>query len=162
MQLRPLLPALTDAQTRGDHAWIDRICAQVLKYTMGYAVAVGLGLAICGGPIIKVWYGPQVAPSVPLQLAMGLAFGLQTWEMYHQFILFGLGYIWPPVIAYLCQSTLMLLLSVPLVQQFGSVGAAGALCLTTIAVNCWLLPIMLRWALRSVRQAPLPNQDIEL
>ena len=147
MQLRPLLPALTDAWARGDHEWINRARIQILRYIMGYAVAVGGTLALLGGPIISVWYGPQVAPSVLLQVAIGLMFVLQAWETYHHTVLFGLGYIWPPVVAYIGQNLLTLVISVPLIYRFGSVGAAGAICGTALALNCWLLPLMLRRAL---------------
>ena len=47
--------------------------------------------------------------------------------MYHHTLLFGLGYIWPPIVAYIGQNLLMLVVSVPLVQHYGSVGVAWAL-----------------------------------
>ena len=155
MQLRPLLPAFTDAGTRQDHDWIKRIYAKILYYTMWYAVAVGVTLALFGGPIIRVWYGPQAVPSVYLQIAIGVGFVLQAWEMCHHTILFGLGYIWPPVVVFLCQNALMLLMAVPLVHQFGAAGAAIALCVTTVAINCWLLPVMLRRVLYHHSEAKL-------
>jgi O-antigen/teichoic acid export membrane protein len=144
MQLQPLLPALTDAVARGDLDWIRRVCSKALSLTMLYAISVGVTLAILGAPIIRIWYGPQVMPGVHLQVAIGVSFVLQAWELYHLLILFGLGRVWPPTIAFIIQNAVMLLLCTPLIRCCGSVGAAYSLCLTVLLIDAWLLPLMLR------------------
>jgi len=148
MQMRPLLPALTDAWARQDYKWVKQTYIKILHYTMWYAIAVGVILALFGKPIIRVWYGPQMMPSVYLQIAIGIGFILQAWESCHITVLMGLGYVWPPILAFLCQSVLMLVIAIPLIHKFGAAGAACAICITVLVINCWLLPIMLQRVLR--------------
>lgn len=147
MQLRPLIPAITDAVIRGDYGWIKHTCSKILRSTLGYAVVVGVGMSSLSNAVIGTWYGKPVAPGLLLQVAMGIAFILQAWETYHHHVLFGLGYVWLPMIVYICQNVLTLALAVPLVQYFGSAGAACSLCIGILVLDGWVLPIMLRRAM---------------
>ncbi|MBV8076393.1 MAG: oligosaccharide flippase family protein [Planctomycetaceae bacterium] len=144
MQLGPLLPAITDAMAGSDLEWVRWAWRRTMGRNMAFALAVGAGLALAGPALVRLWYGPALAPSGALSAAVGIAFILQTWEVSHHTVLFGLGCLWPPAVAFVLQNVVALALCVPLVTIFGSTGAAGAFCLTSLAWNSWYLPYLLR------------------
>ena len=147
MYLKPFMPAVADAWSRGDCEWIRRTSNKILCLTMAYITIVSLTLMLFGHTIISLWYGPQLAPSLTLQIAMGCALILQAWETNHHFVLFGLGYVRPTVILYLIQNLFMIIISVPLIHHFGNAGASLAICITIACLGFWILPLMLRHAL---------------
>ena len=104
MQLRPLLPAVTDAWAKGDYAWIRRTRLRTLSITMGYAIAVALVLAVLGDTIVGLWYGHQLISGSKVPMAVGLSFVLQAWEMNYCLMLFSAGRIWLPVALFTLQS----------------------------------------------------------
>jgi len=143
MQTAPLLPAITDAIANGEYEWIRGVYSRGIRYAMVYACLVGLVLAVAGNLIIRIWYGPSVAPSVPLQVAIGIAFMLQVWEMYHIAILQSLGRAWIVVMLYLGQTLVFLVLCVPSIERFGSAGVPALLCITILLCDAWMLPILM-------------------
>lgn len=144
MQLGPLLPAITDAMANSDLMWIRMAWRRSLYTNMAYAITFGATLMVGGSKIVSLLYGPAMAPTTMLQIAIGLGFILQTWEINHHLVLFGLGCMWPTAVAFVLQNTVGFLLCLVLVPIYGAAGAAGAFCITSTMFCAWFLPYLLR------------------
>ena len=117
---------------------------------MLYAAGVGIGFMTVGGFVIKHWYGPRVVPTTNLQIAIGISFILQVWEMYHLVVLLSLRKIWFAVGAFLTQNLICLLLYPIAIHRFGAVGAVYTLCIMISLVDAWLLPYLVRTQLHTI------------
>ena len=144
MQLSALLPAIIDALVHDDMRWIKLAWCRALSLNMAYAAAFGLAMMIGGAQIIKLLYGPDMVPGTALQIIIGLRFIIQVWEMNHHLILFGLKCIWPPAIAFVLQNLVAFILCLVLTPIYGAAGAAGAFLITSVALDAWFLPYLLR------------------
>jgi O-antigen/teichoic acid export membrane protein len=72
MVLAPLWPAYGEAVARHDIAWVKSTLVRSLCVT---AVIMGITstfLVVFGAPIIKLWAGPQITPTLPLLVGLGL------------------------------------------------------------------------------------------
>lgn len=83
-----LWPAYSDANTRGEFAWIRRAYRRSLRLWTGYtAVSMCVYLAL-GRWFIRVWTGDSsVVPDVGVLVACGLWFSLHLWSIAHSTLL---------------------------------------------------------------------------
>jgi len=70
--LMPLWPAYGESIARGDWVWTKRTLVRSLKLTASATALYSLGLVLFGRPIIKIWAGPEVVPSLALLLGLGV------------------------------------------------------------------------------------------
>ena len=52
--------------------------------------------------------------------------------------------MWPTAVAFVLQNTVGILLCLVLVPIYGAAGAAGAFLITSVALDAWFLPYLLR------------------
>jgi len=70
--LMPLWPAYGESIARGDWVWTKRTLIRSLKLTASVTAAYSLVLVLFGRPIIRLWAGPEVVPSLALLLGLGV------------------------------------------------------------------------------------------
>jgi O-antigen/teichoic acid export membrane protein len=86
----PLWSAVTDAQARGDFAWI-RKTEKKLLYVWSFLALSAVGVLIISGFLYKLWLGDAV--SIPFATSLGVMLGIvtQTFGMIYVYILNGMG-----------------------------------------------------------------------
>ena len=72
MLMTPLWPAYGEAIARGDTAWVKRTLARSILVSLLVIVATSAFLVLFGRPIIHLWVGPQIAPTLLLLLGLGV------------------------------------------------------------------------------------------
>ncbi len=150
----PLWPAIADSLARGEIPWARKAYRKLLSYTMLYALAVGAILSTLGQAILPVWFGPGIAPSIPLMATISIYFVLDTWEYSHYMVLVGLKQIRLPSLLYAARSLLVVFLTPLLVKRWGETGAVVALCVSVVLFTAWTLPYLTH---RTIRQAERSN-----
>jgi len=146
----PLWPAITDAMARGEISWVRSSYRKLVLLSTCYAIVAGGLIAVAGQPIVRLWIGPEVLPTGLLQGFIGLYFVLVMWTHVHYMTLVGLGRLWAPAIVLLMESVVMVPLALWFIYSMHSAGVAAALCLSTVGLGVWLLPIMVKTALKQV------------
>ena len=71
----PLWPAYGEAIARGDYSWVQKTFERSLLVSFIIGLAVGIGLALFGSAIIRVWVGPEV------HITPGLLYGFAFYIM---------------------------------------------------------------------------------
>jgi len=148
MALRPLLPALSDSRSMADVGWSRRMYGRIAGGSALMGSLVGLGFALVGVPVLRLWFGPKVDPSATAMAALGVYSLLAIWEMAHFTFLIGLGRIPLAAMPYIARS----LIGAPLVylaaRSSGVVGTLAAMAGSAAGTTVWLYPILIRRALR--------------
>ena len=147
MFVQPLWPALNDAKSRSDRGWAVRASSKVTLFSMAYALAVGLVMAVFGHEIFKIWYHSRIDITEPLQICFGLYFVLAVWEYVHYNILIGMNNLLVPAVLMAVRSVVMLAMAPFLIDRFGDVGLAAALCLAQVLLSTWIFPLLVKRAL---------------
>lgn len=137
----PLIPAVTDAATRGDRAWAQKSYNRALAMTLAVAGGAALAVAIGGSLILQIWLGPQISLPLPMQIGFALFllgfnvtfFGFNLCLSVGETRFLGLSYV--------VEILLFVLLSVVLMPVFGASALALALGVASISLNTWLLPL---------------------
>lgn len=75
MVIMPLWPAYAEAFARGDVEWVKATLRRSMLLGLAVAIPANLLLVALGRPIIRLWVGPQIAPSFLLLV------GLATWAI---------------------------------------------------------------------------------
>jgi O-antigen/teichoic acid export membrane protein len=144
----PLWPAIADSLARGEAAWARKAYRKLLVCAMLYALAVGAVLGLLGQAILRVWFGPGVAPSVTLMVTIGVYFVLDAWEYVHYMVLVGLKRIRIPSLLYAARSLLVVFLTPLLIERWRETGAAVALCVSVVLFTAWTLPYLTHLSIR--------------
>jgi O-antigen/teichoic acid export membrane protein len=71
----PLWPVYGEAAARGDVQWIKKTLNRSLLIALGLTIPANLLLVIFSRPLLRVWVGPQIVPSLLLLT------GLATWTI---------------------------------------------------------------------------------
>ena len=71
MMLMPLWPAYGEALSRGDVGWVRQTLGRSILLSIAMAAVVAVPLTIFGRPLIHLWVGPGVTPSISLLAGMG-------------------------------------------------------------------------------------------
>jgi O-antigen/teichoic acid export membrane protein len=72
MVLFPLWPAYTEAIARGDTLWVKKTFLRSILLTLLIVGLPVICLIIFGVKILHLWVGPEITPSFPLLLGLGL------------------------------------------------------------------------------------------
>jgi O-antigen/teichoic acid export membrane protein len=147
---QPLWPAITDAATRHEQHWIQKMYWRTLKLLMIYACIIGFVLGFGGKYLVLYWYGPKVVPSFSLHFLFGVDLILEIWFNIHYIFLMGLGRIRKASILILTRSLVTLPLAILLIPHFGITGAALALVLPMLLLVSWTMPQEFKIALNRI------------
>ena len=150
----PLWPAITEAVARRDISWVRNSYRKIALYSTSYSVAAGVTVAIAGQTIVYLWIGPEVLPSVLLQVLVGLYFVLWSWAHVNHMTLIGLGWLWPTALMVLTESLIMIPLALWFMAWMGNAGLVAALCLSTTCFSIWLAPLMVKVAMQRAERLP--------
>jgi O-antigen/teichoic acid export membrane protein len=71
--IAPLWPAYGEAFARGDIAWLKRTLSRSIVLMLAICIPANIGLVLAGKWLLRLWVGPQIAPSYTLLLGIGLS-----------------------------------------------------------------------------------------
>jgi O-antigen/teichoic acid export membrane protein len=141
---QPLWPAIQDAVTRDDLAWVYRAYRHILRKLIPYTALAALALAMSGEYILGFWLKSGVRVDLMTQVLWGLYFFIVAWEHINYTVLMGLSRFWFASIRFLIGALVMLISSVILVRVIGIDGIFVALCLGPLSLSAWLFPMEIR------------------
>lgn len=160
---QPLWPAIQDAVTRDDLAWVRRAYRHILSKLLPYIALAALALALGGDYILSFWLKSGVRIDLTTQILWGFYFFIVAWEHINYTVLMGLSRFWFASIRFSIGALVMLMSSVILVRLIGIDGIFVALCLGPLSLSAWLFPVEIRRLLARHRNvhaiAPLHGQD---
>lgn len=128
--LEPLWPAITEAYTKKDFAWIRNIYNKMSKIVfIGWVVIV---LMVIMSPIVyKLWIGDRLSIPWSLTIIVGIYMILSSWDGLQVTILNGTGKIKIQTIVTLFGLSLHIPLSLLLGKQLGSIGVVSSMIIIT-------------------------------
>jgi O-antigen/teichoic acid export membrane protein len=145
-------PVAAALHAHGDEAGLQRLWLRMTKYTAAVSWPLAWTLALCAGPILRLWVGPGFAEHHHVVQVLLAAFVVTA----HNHVAFGvlgaMRQVGPVARRYaMPQAVLNLILSVWLVQRFGILGVAVGTMLPAIALEYTFLSfaldrVGLRWA----------------
>ena len=91
---QPLWPAIQDAVTRDDRAWVHSAYRRILRTLVPYIALAGLALAIGGEYILGFWLKSGVYIDITMRLLWGVYFFIVAWEHLNYTVLMGLSRFW--------------------------------------------------------------------
>jgi O-antigen/teichoic acid export membrane protein len=137
----PLWPAYAEAFAAGDEAWARRTLRRSLTLAVGVSVPLAILLVIAGAPIIHLWAGSDVTPSLGLRLALAIWAVLMSVGGALAMFLNGLGAMRFQALAALTMMVVNVALSITLTKLIGVSGVTwGSVLAQTL---CVLLPTWL-------------------
>lgn len=139
--LTPLWPAYREAVTRGDTKWVQVTLHRSIQLGLGMNVPIAIALVCFGRPIVELWSGGGVTPSLDLLIGMGIFVILNGFVGPSAMLLNGLNVVLFQVICSLAMALVNISLSIVLVN---AIGVAGAIYGTVIALLlCIVIPTAL-------------------
>jgi O-antigen/teichoic acid export membrane protein len=130
-----LWPAYAEAFARGDHAWIRRTFAANLALAAGSTLILSLALVAAGPAVIRLWAGEAALPPP------GLLGWMAAWSVLNATLsavaclLNGSGRIRGQMVYGMATAAANIVLSVALVQRFGSPGVIAGTVFAFLAFN---------------------------
>jgi O-antigen/teichoic acid export membrane protein len=147
---QPLWPAVTDAATRGDHAWVRKgILGGAIVVTL-CALSGGAILILFGQPLLDLWMGGGMKLGQDVPWAMAAWVAMLSLGRIVDVLLNGLGAVWFQARVAIIYSALAFLLKFLLAPHFG---VAGILASTVIAYGLTYAPAYIWWLTRWLRDA---------
>ena len=141
---QPLWPAIQDAVTRDDRAWVHSAYRRILRTLVPYIALAGLALAIGGEYILGFWLKPGVHIDITMRLLWGAYFFIVAWEHLNYTVLMGMGRFWFASVTFSIGALVMVVSSVILVQRIGIDGMFISLCLGSLLLSAWIYPLEIR------------------
>lgn len=151
--LFPLIPALSDAWTRGDRRWARRAYARIMALTLLTGTGFGLGFGVFGPEIMQLWLGEATVWPQAMCAGLGLFFFAFSIGFVNFFALLALGGTNGIGRWFVLEALLAFVLAGWLRDNVGASGMAIALGLASLSVTAWILP------LRAVRLLRAPVAD---
>ena len=147
MVTRPLWPAMADAASCRDYAWIQKARSQTVRHFAPCAVIVICAFSLLGHPFTEWWLKTESGLTRLQFTAYGFLFALTAWSHIHYVMLgsMGLGRVAARVL--LGEAGVILLLSWWGIQGYGLTGAVFAAAAGMLAISAWLMPLQLQRAL---------------
>lgn len=141
---QPLWPAIQDAMTRDDRAWVKNAYRRILRTLVPYIGLAGLVLMIFGEYILGFWLKSGFYIDATIQLLWGIYFFIVAWEHINYTILIGMSRFWFASMTILSGAIVMAVSSVVLVQRFGLDGMFVSLCMGPLLLSTWIYPLEIR------------------
>lgn len=152
--LFPLVPALSDAWTRGDFRWARRAYRRIMLLTLATGVSFGLIFSLLGPEIMTLWLGDTILWPRAMCIGLGLFFFAFSIGFVNFFALLALGQTKGVARWFIVEVLLAFGLAYVIRPWLGESSIAVALGMATLGVTAWLLP------LRAARVLRLPGPPI--
>jgi O-antigen/teichoic acid export membrane protein len=146
----PLWPAFTDAIAHRDIEWIRRSYRRIRLALMAYSCIVAAIMIIAGQWIFTNVLHIDTTGAGLLFVIFALYFGANVWTHLYYVTLMGMDGIWKVALVVFAEKLLIWLFGIVLVPRMGAAGMALAYLSASIVLPAWLLPGMMRRALRRV------------
>ena len=130
MVLSPLWPAFTDAYTRSDFGWMQRVYKKMSKMTH-YCQALVVIMLLCSPFAYKIWIGEKASVPYSMSIAVTIYYLVQIWSALHIMIINGIGHL--KVQTYLAIITSII--HIPLALLFGKIFGAEGVLISLVIVN---------------------------
>lgn len=88
----PLWPAYTDAYTRGDYDWMERMRMKMQK-VLGMSVLACFAIALFSSPIYHIWIGDTVVVPFKMTIMVAIYVAVYCWMNLNGTVLVGIGKI---------------------------------------------------------------------
>jgi O-antigen/teichoic acid export membrane protein len=148
MVVLPLRPALVDAATRGDTAWVKRTYRKAILYALGVASVAGIGFITFGQPVIPTITNIEFTPSWLFLIAWAAHFLFFCWEHVHFSILFALGWRYQAAAVWLGR-TLVAVAIIPMAfQKYGPAGAFLVMATAILVLSAGPMFLLVKKALK--------------
>lgn len=141
---QPLWPALTDALSRKDFPWIERVARRTRTSLMLIAGALMLVFTVGGTAGIEHIWHVDISADRTLIYLLAVYLFFNIWTHYHYIILEGLDRVWTVAGLILLENCMMLAFGAALVPRWGGAGMAAGYLLASLALPVWLLPRIFR------------------
>jgi O-antigen/teichoic acid export membrane protein len=140
----PTWPAIANAVTRRDLAWVRRtyrvLAVGALAYSSLVAVAILVGLEA----FIGIWTGSRPADNLAVRLLLATYVVVNAWAHVNAMTLVGLGALRITAIVLIAEAGLVVALQVVFVPVAGVTGYVGALAAGAVLVSGWVLGLRVR------------------
>lgn len=144
MITQPLWPALLHAKSVGDMPW----ARSAYRTTVGLGMVAGIGggslVALMASPTARLLYGGQISISQDLATTIGVFFVASAWAHVHSWVVVGLGSPLTAGVVQLVESSVSVVLVLPLVTFMGPAGVGVALGVGVLSTSAWILPVATR------------------
>ena len=139
----PTWPAVVDAFTRRDFAWIRNVTNRLWMLVGGYCAALIIALPLLGPTIFPLIYGSKFPTTWQLLLAFSLYFTTSSWGHTNNALLIGVGLVKRAAIFSLLETSILLIPAALGIYFFGLTGLFIGMAIAMIAITGWLFPMML-------------------
>jgi O-antigen/teichoic acid export membrane protein len=140
----PSVPALTDAATRNDIAWVRTCSMRLLGMTLVGSSMIAIAVALFGAQLVHLWLGTSVQPS-PLMCVSFAGYFLFSMLNFTGFnVALALGAVKGVGWQFIAEAALVYLAILVFRSTAwlpGAEGVAVALAVGAISINSWSLPL---------------------
>ncbi len=144
MLTAPLAPAITDAFSHRDFAWLKSLHRRVLAAGAVALVAIPGGLALLGPRFVDIWMRRDI-PLGPVELAAyGTFFALALWSNVHCILLCACGFLRQAAMVAAVECAVVLAAGWAGLGRGGMTGALWAAAAGMAALSFWILPLLFR------------------
>lgn len=148
----PLWPSIAHADAASDREWVIRAYRKLRGVTVGIGLLGAIGIVAVLPAVAVPLFGKSVSFDLALTLPFAALFVLACWGMLHAFVLFGLGSARAVGMLTIAQGALGLAILVLTIEMLGPSAVGISAFASALAVNSWILPVIL---LRRLRVAQL-------
>jgi O-antigen/teichoic acid export membrane protein len=141
---QPLWPALTDALSRRDFSWIQRVSRKTRASLMLIAGSLSLVFATAGTAGVEYLWHVDISADKTQIYVLAVYLFVNIWTHYHYIMLEGLDRVWIVAGLILLENCAMVAFGAALVPRWGGVGMAAGYLLASLALPAWILPRILK------------------
>ena len=139
----PTWPAVVDAFTRRDFAWIRNVTNRLWMLVGGYCAALIIALPLLGPTIFPLIYGSKFPTTWQLLLAFSLYVTTSSWGHTNNALLIGVGLVKRAAIFSLLETSILLIPAALGIYFFDLTGLFIGMAIAMLATTGWLFPMML-------------------
>jgi O-antigen/teichoic acid export membrane protein len=136
----PLIPAIANAHSHRDFAWIKTAYRRTALLVMSAAVSLAAVLTAFGPQLFELWLGRDIGTTHLLFACFGFYFVSFTSSVFNFNVLAAMGQVRGTAKLYLFEAFLALGLGTALLREFGPAGMAAGLALGIGSVTAWYFP----------------------
>lgn len=151
----PTWPAIANAVTRGDLAWVRRTYRFLTLGAITYCTLVAVAIIVGLEALIGIWTGTRPTDNPALRVLLATLVVVNGWAHVNAMTLVGLGALRFTAIVLIVEAVVVLALQVAFVPVAGVTGYVAALAVGAVAVSGWILPLRVHRELgKTTRDAP--------
>lgn len=140
----PTWPAIANAVTRGDMAWVRRAYQRLQLGAFAYSGLAALAIVVGLETLIGVWTGTRPAENPTLRVLFAIFVVANGWAHVSAMTLVGLGALRFTAIVLVAEAVIVLVLQILLIPFAGVTGYVAALAIGALAFSGWILPLRVR------------------